>query len=70
MGTRVNRLELRAWREQRDLTQLQLAELLGVDRMTEYRWESGASTVPPFLDWALAHMDCIGMTVPRQEHHR
>jgi DNA-binding XRE family transcriptional regulator len=62
----MNRLELRAWREQRDLTQMQLAEILGVDRITLYRWESGASTVPPFLALALAHLDHLGTTVPRK----
>jgi transcriptional regulator with XRE-family HTH domain len=55
----MNRLELRTWRRARYLTQVDLGELLGVDKMTVYRWESGASTVPAFLHFALAHLDTL-----------
>lgn len=55
----MNRLELRAWRRQRYLTQAQLGELLGVVKNTVNRWETGDSTVPPFLDLALAHLDTL-----------
>jgi transcriptional regulator with XRE-family HTH domain len=55
----MNRLELRAWRNARYLSQPQLGALLGVNRMTVYRWESGDSTVPAFLDLALAQLDYL-----------
>jgi DNA-binding XRE family transcriptional regulator len=55
----VNRLELREWRKRRWLTQAGLGELLGVERMTIYRWESGDSTVPPFLKLALERLDTM-----------
>ena len=55
--TNFNRLQLRDWRMRRWLTQAQLAELLGVKGQTVYRWESGESTVPPFLGLALEALD-------------
>ena len=53
----MNRLELKAWRRARHVTQIQLGELLGVNKMTVYRWEVGESTVPPFLKLALERLD-------------
>jgi transcriptional regulator with XRE-family HTH domain len=53
----MNRLELRQWRSRRHLTQTSLAELLGVCQNTAWRWESGESTVPPFLPLALDRLD-------------
>lgn len=55
----MNRLELSVWRRTRYLTLQQLGDLLGVDRQTVHRWESGASTVPPFLHLALANLDTL-----------
>lgn len=55
----MNRLELKAWRRKRYLTQTQLGELLSMNKMTVYRWESGESSVPPFLDLALAQLDYL-----------
>jgi transcriptional regulator with XRE-family HTH domain len=62
----VNRLELRAWRDARGLTLNDLSELLGVDRQTIHRWESGRSTVPPFLNLALDQLDSLH-ALPRRE---
>jgi DNA-binding XRE family transcriptional regulator len=64
MGARVNRLDLRSWRRTRYLTQSQLGELLGVNKMTVYRWESGQSDIPPFLDLALERLDQLYTWAP------
>lgn len=53
----MNRLELKRWRRARWLTQPQLGELLGVNRMTVYRWETGQTDMPPFLELALFALD-------------
>lgn len=45
--------ELVALRERLDLTQQQLAEKLGIDRVTVARWETGARAIPAFLGLAL-----------------
>lgn len=55
----MNRLELRTWRRTRYLTQAQLGELLSVDKVTVYRWESGVSPTPPFLKLALDQLDAL-----------
>jgi transcriptional regulator with XRE-family HTH domain len=53
----MNRLELKAWRVARRLTQPALAERLGVSVMTLWRWESGDHTVPPYLHLALERLE-------------
>jgi transcriptional regulator with XRE-family HTH domain len=55
----MNRLELRTWRRVRYLAQRELGDLLGVGKMTVWRWESGESTIPPYLALALAHLDTL-----------
>jgi len=55
----MNRLELRTWRRVRYLTQQQLGDLLGVDKMTVWRWEAGQSDCPAFLELALGHLDSL-----------
>lgn len=45
--------ELAALRERLELTQQQLAERLGVDRVTIARWETGTRAIPAFLGLAL-----------------
>ncbi len=45
--------ELAALRERLELTQQQLAEKLGVDRVTIARWETGTRAIPVFLGLAL-----------------
>jgi transcriptional regulator with XRE-family HTH domain len=62
----MNRLELRAWRRQRRMTQPGLAGLLGVSKNTEYRWESGESSMPPFLQLALERLDQVYDWAPRR----
>ena len=64
----LNRLEVRAWRRTRWLTQPQLAQLLGVRPHTVYRWESGESSVPSFLKLALDQLDTLHYWNP--ERHR
>lgn len=45
--------ELAALRERLELTQQQLADKLGVDRVTIARWETGTRAIPAFLGLAL-----------------
>ncbi len=48
---------LRKWRIDRGLTQKGLSDLLGVDRMTIYRWEKAMREIPPFLELALIGLE-------------
>jgi transcriptional regulator with XRE-family HTH domain len=48
---------LKAWRERNGLNQDQLAEMLGVHKITLCRWETNFSPIPNFLDLALAELD-------------
>ena len=45
--------ELVAYRERLELTQQELADKLGVDRVTIARWETGTRAIPAFLHLAL-----------------
>jgi DNA-binding transcriptional regulator YiaG len=54
-----NRLDVRAWRRQRWLTQWQLSQLLGVHKQVVYRWEAGLTDVPAYLSLALNHLDTL-----------
>ena len=45
--------ELKTVRERLDLTQQQLAAVLGVHRIAVVRWESGARKVPSLLPLAI-----------------
>jgi DNA-binding transcriptional regulator YiaG len=45
--------ELTTWREKHDLTQIELASMLGVTKACISRWESGARKIPAFLHLAL-----------------
>jgi transcriptional regulator with XRE-family HTH domain len=45
--------ELKKWRGKHNLTQLDLARHLRVERVTVARWEVGIRGVPPFLFLAL-----------------
>jgi transcriptional regulator with XRE-family HTH domain len=45
--------QLVAFREAQGLTQQELADKLRVDRVTIARWETGARSIPPYLDLAL-----------------
>jgi len=55
----MNRLQLKAWRRDRWVTQAQLSTLLDVDKATVYRWESGNSDLPPYLKLALDQLDAL-----------
>lgn len=46
--------DLRMFREQRDMTQQQLADWLGVKANTVARWERGERQLPPLLPLVLA----------------
>lgn len=45
--------QLVAFREEFGFTQQELADRLRVDRVTIARWETGARSIPPYLDLAL-----------------
>ena len=45
--------ELKDWRKKQNLTQLELARYLNVERVTVARWEVGIRAIPPFLFLAL-----------------
>ena len=45
--------ELTAWREKQGLTQVQLANILGVTKACISRWESGDRPISPYLHLTL-----------------
>ncbi len=45
--------QLVSFREDLGITQQELADRLRVDRVTIARWETGARSIPPYLDLAL-----------------
>jgi len=45
--------ELTSWRKERGLTQIELANMLGVTNVCVSRWESGVRSIPAFLHLAL-----------------
>ena len=45
--------EIKAWREERGLSQREMADVLGVRQATVSRWESGERVPPPYLRLAL-----------------
>ena len=49
--------ELQAWRRKQGLTQEQLANCLGVIRITITRWETDVRAVPSFLPLALEALE-------------
>lgn len=51
--TRLQSTQLAQWRHYHQLTQTQLARLLGVHLQTIARWEGGTRAIPPFLGLAL-----------------
>lgn len=54
--------ELKEWRIVRNVSQEQLAELLGVHGMTVSKWEREIQSIPPFLPLALK-------TIERDKKH-
>jgi len=50
-------IRLRAWRNDHNLTQKQLAKHLGVAWLTVQRWETGHRAQPSFLYLALERLD-------------
>jgi transcriptional regulator with XRE-family HTH domain len=53
----MDRNELRAWRKRRELTQGQLAALLGVKWLAVSRWERGERGIPALLALALEALE-------------
>jgi DNA-binding transcriptional regulator YiaG len=45
--------QIKQWRTRRNVSQTELAALLGVDVITVSRWERGIQTAPAFLALAL-----------------
>jgi DNA-binding XRE family transcriptional regulator len=56
----MNPSELFKWRNGQGYTQKELADLLGVDKMTVYRWEKAMRDIPPFLHLALKYVEKKG----------
>jgi DNA-binding XRE family transcriptional regulator len=52
--------ELLKWRKDHGYTQQELANLLGVARMTVVRWEKAMRDIPPFLHLALKFLEKKG----------
>ena len=52
--------ELTKWRKNYRYTQKELADLLGVARMTVVRWEKAMREIPPFLHLALRSLEKKG----------
>ena len=50
-------VELKAWRKKWKITQEELAEALGVYRVSVNRWERGVRSIPSFLPLALEALD-------------
>ena len=48
--------ELREWRIRYDLTQDELAKLIGVSQKTVSHWETGARKIPPYLVLLLEYL--------------
>lgn len=48
------------WRKKNKLSQITLAEKLGVTTITVYRWEKGMREIPPFLHLALKYLELKG----------
>jgi transcriptional regulator with XRE-family HTH domain len=53
----MEQITVRDWRSARGVTQEQLAALLGVTRVTIWRWETQPRTCPPYLWRALRDLD-------------
>ena len=49
----MNGEQLSSWRTYHQLTQQQLADALGVDRVTLARWETAQRAIPSYLGLAL-----------------
>lgn len=49
--------QIRAFRKRLGLSLDAMAEALGVDRMTVWRWEKGKRTPPPYLERALRDLE-------------
>lgn len=49
--------ELKNWRMKHNLTQLELANYLRVERVTITRWELAMRSIPPFLFLALEALE-------------
>jgi len=57
--------ELRAWRLKHDLSQAELAYLLGVRQNTISRWEQGKRAVPLYLPLLLRFLEEHGFVAPQ-----
>jgi transcriptional regulator with XRE-family HTH domain len=56
--------EVQGWRARNGYSQARLAKILGVDVMTVSRWERGVYDIPPFLHFALAHLESLEAKQP------
>lgn len=49
--------QLRAWRRKHHLSQLRLAQTLGISKLTVIRWEGGHQAPPDYLGLALERIE-------------
>jgi|HubBroStandDraft_6_1064221.scaffolds.fasta_scaffold1274752_1 DNA-binding XRE family transcriptional regulator len=54
---RITPAELKEARERLDLTQVELAFELGVNRLSVIRWEAGTHRIPPMLTLAMIQLE-------------
>ena len=59
---RMSGEELRAWRIKHDLSQAELAELLGLHQTAISHWESGKRKIPDYLSLLLLFLEKEGFT--------
>lgn len=53
----MNAIELKQWRKKWEITQVELARMLGTHQVTVARWETGARKVPFLLPLALEALE-------------
>lgn len=65
----MTREELVNWRIKHKLRQEDLAQLLGITRVSVNRWENGTRQIPSFLHWALESVSRYLKTKGGEKRH-
>ncbi len=61
-------IELKNLRKSLGLTQVELAELLGVEKTSVWRWEKGQQVISQAVAMAAEHLRCKLKSRPRATH--